>query len=186
MLMFAKLSPKSFVHDLVDTFMFPNKKISEIYKKYNIDFIYIYQLLTDTGSTSIQFIIFCNDQNKVKEKKNREIIFEVITNNKIVNRFEVSHDYWKKYNVQDKDTKKRLGIFEIEHIDDPCHITIALNPKEYIEKFESDAINKKHRGIRKDTNAMDIASYGKQINLVRGIEHFGQLKKKPNNKIDFP
>ena len=57
-----------------------------------------------------------------------------------------------------KNTKKCLGLFEIEHIDNPCHITIAVNPKGYIEKFESGTINKKHKGIRKDTNAMGIAS----------------------------
>ena len=119
--------------------------------------------MTDTDSTSIQFVIFCNYENKVREKKLREIIFEIITNNEINNRFDVLHDYWKHYNVQDKNTKKHLGLLEIEHIDDRCHITIAVDPKEYIEKFESDAINKKHKRIRKDTNAMGIASYGKRI-----------------------
>ena len=56
-LMFAKLSLKSFVYDLVETFMFPNQKPTEIYKKYNIDFVYVYHLLTDTDSTSIRLVI---------------------------------------------------------------------------------------------------------------------------------
>ena len=56
-LMFAKLSLKSFVYDLVETFMFPNQKPTKIYKKYNIDFVYVYHLLTDTESTSIRLVI---------------------------------------------------------------------------------------------------------------------------------
>ena len=34
MLMFSKLSIKSFVYDLIDVFMFPNEEIKKIYKKY--------------------------------------------------------------------------------------------------------------------------------------------------------
>ena len=37
----------------------------------------------------------------------------------------------------------------IEHIDDPCILTIACNPKEYFEMFEDKNINKKHKGIKK-------------------------------------
>ena len=37
-----------------------------------------------------------------------------------------------------------LGYSEIEHIDDPSLVTLAVNPKEYIETFESENVNKKH------------------------------------------
>ena len=50
-----------------------------------------------------------------------------------------------------KKLEKKLGLFEIEHINDPCQITTAVNPKEYIEKFASDEINKKHKGLKKGT-----------------------------------
>ena len=33
MLMFAKLSLKSFIYDLIETFVFPNEKAKEIYKR---------------------------------------------------------------------------------------------------------------------------------------------------------
>ena len=36
MLVFAKLSPKSFVYDFIDTFCFPNPRISKIYTKNDI------------------------------------------------------------------------------------------------------------------------------------------------------
>ena len=50
--MFAKLSLKSFIYNLHETIMFPNQKTKAIYQKYDIDFIYAYQILTDTNSTS--------------------------------------------------------------------------------------------------------------------------------------
>ena len=59
LLMFAKLSLKSFIYLLVELFHFPeeNPIVASIYEKYNIEQIYYYQVLTDTGSTLIQFII---------------------------------------------------------------------------------------------------------------------------------
>ena len=37
MLMFSKVSIKSFVYDLIDIFMFPNQEIQEIYQKYQVE-----------------------------------------------------------------------------------------------------------------------------------------------------
>ena len=37
MLMFSKVSIKSFVYDLIDIFMFPNQEIKEVYKKYQVE-----------------------------------------------------------------------------------------------------------------------------------------------------
>ena len=53
MLMFAKLSIKSFVYDVIDVFCFPNETIKEIYHKYQIQKCFLYQNLTDTDSTSL-------------------------------------------------------------------------------------------------------------------------------------
>ena len=60
MLMFAKVSIKSFVCDIIDVFMFPNETTKTIYDKYNIEKCFVYQCLTDTDSTSINFIFICN------------------------------------------------------------------------------------------------------------------------------
>ena len=57
MLMFSKVSIKSFVYDLIDVFMFPNQEIQEIYRQYQVNKCYLYQNLTDTDSTSI-FVCF--------------------------------------------------------------------------------------------------------------------------------
>ena len=47
MLMFSKVSIKSFAYDLIDIFMFSNQEIKEVYKKYQVEKCYVYQNLTD-------------------------------------------------------------------------------------------------------------------------------------------
>ena len=149
MLMFAKLSLKSFIYERSETFMFPSKKTRVIYDMYCIDFIYLYQILADTDSTSLQFVIFSKDNSKVPEKMFRDILFLVIVKSKVLDRFNVSHEFWRQFNVRDEKTPKQLGLYEIEHIDNPCLVTIATNPKEYIEYFQSQYINKKQRNKEK-------------------------------------
>ena len=60
MLMFGKISVKSFIYDLIDVFMFPDQETKEIYKKYQVELCYLYQNLTNTDSTSMLFIFICN------------------------------------------------------------------------------------------------------------------------------
>ena len=60
--MFAKLSLKSFIYDLIETFCFPQEEIINLYKKYLIEKIEILNVLTDTDSTATQFI-FISDAN---------------------------------------------------------------------------------------------------------------------------
>ena len=107
MLIFAKLSLKSFIYDLTETFMFRNKKTRAIYGECQIDYVYVYQILTDTDSTSLEFVIFCKLENKIPEKMFREILFKVIVNNKILERFDVSHEFWEQFGVRDPKTQKR-------------------------------------------------------------------------------
>ena len=115
-------------------------------------------------------------QAKMYDHEFRDVVFEVITSNNIFKRFDMPHKFWEKFNTRDEKTRKKLDLFEIEHIDDPCEITIAVNPKEYIEKFSSDEINKKHKGLRNRTDGMDIANYGRRISSVRGTEGFGKAQ----------
>ena len=55
--------------------------------------------------------------------------------------------------------KKRVGLFEIENIDKPNVVFIALHPKEYYERFIDHIDNKKHKGLKKSTPDMDFDSY---------------------------
>ena len=57
-------------------------------------------------------------------------------------------------------------------------VTVAVNPKEYFQEFESQPINEKHKRLRKATAGMEFEDYAKRINLIKEIETFGQLPKK--------
>ena len=179
MLMFAKLSIKSFVYDLIDVFCFPNEKIREIYNKYQIEKCYLYQNLTDTDSTSLFFVFICELESVLPESEARKVIFECMINSDVLQRLDTSHDFWKKYNVQDKTKKKEMGLFEIENIDNANICTIAVNPKEYFEKFKNKNINKKHKGVRKNTKGMDFQRYADRIKELR----FDLRDDEPQEKV---
>ena len=44
MLVFSKVSIKSFVYDLIEVFMFPNQEIREIFQKYQVEKCYLSKL----------------------------------------------------------------------------------------------------------------------------------------------
>ena len=93
MLMFSKVSIKSFAYDLIDVFMFPNQDVQKIYQKYKINKYYLYQNLTDTDSTSLFFIFICDLNCCIKENDSRNIIFEVMISSKIFDRLELSANF---------------------------------------------------------------------------------------------
>ena len=73
MLMFSKVSIKSFAYDLIDVFMFLNQEIQEIYWQYQVNKCYLYQNLTDADSTSMFFVFICDLNSCVSEDKARNI-----------------------------------------------------------------------------------------------------------------
>ena len=119
MLMFIKVSIKSFVYDLIDTFIFPNAKIQEIYKKYKVNHCYLDQNLTNTDSTSMFFVFICDLNSNMREDKVRNIIFEVMLKSKIFDRLDMSAEFYEQFSCQNENLKKRVGLFEIENIDKP-------------------------------------------------------------------
>ena len=105
LLMFAKLSLKSFVYLLSKTFCFPDEIVKKIYKKYMIEKIIYYHILTDTDSTSFQFVIISDPARNIPEILN----FEVIISTKIYNRFDTSHPFWEKVNAR-KPKKQKNSV----------------------------------------------------------------------------
>ena len=77
---------------------------------------------------------------------------------------------------------KCLGYFEIESIDNPCKIVVAVNPKEYYKHFEDFRCNKKHKGIRIGAPGMNFENFGKRIVSVNEIQNF----EKPRNENQEP
>ena len=178
MLMFAKLSIKSFAYDMIDVFCFPNDEIQQIYDYYQIERCFLYQNLTDTDSTSLFFYFICKLDYSVPESEAKKIIFECLKKSKILNRLDLSDDFWKQFEIYDHNTKKVTGLFEIENINNQNIGTIVINPKEYFEKIKDRKINKKRKGVRKDTTGMNFESYA--IELI----HLGNpMIKKKEKKI---
>ena len=64
LLMFPKLSLKSFTYYLAQIFYFPSE-IGKNYKKYQIEKFEMYHVLTDTDSIVSQFIIISNPKSDV-------------------------------------------------------------------------------------------------------------------------
>ena len=114
-------------------------------------------------STLIFFVFICKITCTINEKDSRDIIFEVLTKSKILERLDLSDDFWERFNVQDKSKKKQVGLYEIENIDNPNLVTIAINPKEYFEKYKDYFINKKHKGVKKNTPGMNFEAYSERL-----------------------
>ena len=149
--MFAKLSLKSFIYSIVELLYFPEKNptVATIYEKYDIEKIHCCHILTDTDSTSLQFVIISNADSPYPESKAREILFEIFSKTELSERFDKSDDFWSRLNVQQSQDKKVLGLYEVEHINEPCYVILAVIPKEYFGLFKSKKVNKKHKGIKK-------------------------------------
>ena len=68
---------------------------------------------------------------------------------KIFDRLDLSAEFYEQFSCQNENLRKRVGLFEIETTDRLNVITIALNPKEYHERFSDHSDNKKHKGLKK-------------------------------------
>ena len=158
--------------------MFPDQEVQEIYQQYQVNRCYLYQNLTDTDSTSMFFIFICDLNSCVSEDKARNIIFDVMTKSKIFDRLDLLAEFYEQFNCRNEDLRKRVGLFEIESIDKPNVITIALNPKEYYERFIDHSDNKKQKGLKKSTYDMDFDSCSNRLSDL--TEFSNEFLSKPN------
>ena len=112
LLMFAKLSLKSFTYSLAELLTFPeeNKVVQEIFDKYLIEKNLIYQILTDTDSTSLQFVAISKLETTFTENDLRNILFEISSKIEIKDRFDKSDDFWQFFGVHMPDNQKVPGI----------------------------------------------------------------------------
>ena len=57
-------------------------------------------------------------------------------NSKIFERLDLSNEDWSQFNVRDTSTEKQIGLYEIESINNPTIVTIAVNPKNISKNIE--------------------------------------------------
>ena len=91
----------------------------------------MFQNLSDTDGTSLLFIFICKLSCSNNEKTARNIIFEVLTKCKVLNRLDLSNDFWKQFFIQNKSLKKQVGLYEVENINKAKILTIAINQKKF-------------------------------------------------------
>ena len=98
---------------------------------------------------------------------------------KVFHRLDLSAEFYQQFNCRNEGLKKRVGFFEIENVRKPNVITIALNPKEYYERFIDHSDNKKHKGIKKSTPGMDFDSYSNRLSDL--TEYFNEFLTTDNS-----
>ena len=168
LLMFAKLSLKNFIYELKETICILDETDSNIDQKYTIEKVEIFHISTDTGSTSLKFIFICNSNNDISDNKYRDVIFEVIVASKIYKRSDSSHQFWSVFWA--RKPQKKLGYYDVEHIDDRCVLTLAVDPKEYLKLFESKYLNKKHKGMKKRSSGLGFENFSKRIGSLANFD----------------
>ena len=73
-----------------------------------------------------------------------------------------------------------MDLYEVEKIKNENICTIAINPREYFEKFRNKSINKKHKGVKKDTKGICFDAYA---NRITDINKKAEQKKNGSKKI---
>ena len=124
------------------------------------------------------FTFICGKECNVPESELRKIIFEVLKQLKIAERLDVSNQFWAQFGMHNQNVKEKLGLYKIENIDNVKVCTIAVNPKEYFEKFEDRNVNKKHKRVKRNTRGMDFECYAGNITPLREAD-----SKKKETKI---
>ena len=143
-----------------------------MYKKYLIEKVDIFHILTNTDSTALKFIFISDPNSDLLEEKFRDIIFEVIVTSKIYKRFDTSHEFWDIFGARKTNRKKKLGYYEIKNIGNPCIITMAVNPKEYLEMLKNLILDKKHKGIKKGSTGLGFENFAERIKSLVNFETF--------------
>ena len=84
----------------------------------------------------------------------------------------------KHFDVQDKSFKKQVMLFEMESINNANIIAIALNPKEYYERYIDHSDNKKYKRLKRGTGGIDFDSHsGRLVDLNEFCKHYLKPKK---------
>ena len=82
----------------------------------------------------------------------------------------------KKPSVHFPENENVLGLYEVENINDPCYVTLAVNPKEYFEYFESEKCNKNPKGIKKGAKRMGYENYAERIKPIIDFKSYQKPK----------
>ena len=63
---------------------------------------------------SVSFLFSSENLPRVFQAKTFVFIIEVIIDNKILNPFDTSHDFWDLFDARTKDLRKKLGYLQLK------------------------------------------------------------------------
>lgn len=82
--------------------------------------------LTDSDGCSMFLYFICKDICKVRESESRKIIFEILKQSKIGKRLDLWDKFWQQFEMQNENTRKVMGLYEIENTNNGSICTIAV------------------------------------------------------------
>ena len=119
--------------------------------------------MTDISFFFFFFVFICDVLCNQNEKISRDIIFQVLEVSKVLSRFDI---FWVPYGVQRKELKKRVGLYEVDNINNRNFLSINVNPKYYFEKYKDFSVNKKHMGVKRNIPGIDFEAYSARISTL--------------------
>ena len=137
--------------------------------------------MTDTDSCCIQFLFLSKLQSQISGNQARKLIFEIILL-KLGHRIYTSNEFYADFLCQNESLRKKVGLYEVESVDNGNMITIAVNPKESFEVFKNKTINKKHKGVKKPTPGMNFETFAARIMDIREYSYAEKLPKSIKQK----
>ena len=147
-------------------------------KKKKFKKVFLFQNLPDTDSPSMFFLFLFVNFCVLLMKKLPETFFEVLTKSEVLNRLDLSDNFWEQFNVQNKSLKKQVGLYKVENINkhfNNCHKSF--------EKYKNFSINKKHKGLKNNIPEIDFGAYTQRLATLH--EHCFESKQKKLSKKDF-
>ena len=91
--------------------------------------------------------------------------------------------------------KEKVGLYEIESINNTCMIVIAVSRKEYFNQFKNQDFNKKHKGVKRKkikkkcywTEALQLYKQDLLVKWSQGIigSGCGKINQKQLDGYDY-
>ena len=164
-LMHAKISIASFIHDIMELFMEKNMSFDTKLKmvQMGIENIYCSLAVTDTDSCSFQINGISKTKSQQQTQPSEDEFLEFIENTiyrKLNHRIDILSEYFDKFSLRDVHRKKKMGLFALEQDGtNPIILSVNSNPKEYFELTQNHYVNKKHKGLARATCGIDLKLY---------------------------
>ena len=155
----------------------------DIYLKNNlINEIHVYLCATDTDSAKMQILAVADKDTKLNADSFSLNIRKLICIH-LKDILDLSDDYFKRFNLCDKSTRKKLGVFGFDEISDVSTVLpedqvkygMYLGPKKYYEESLSKNVKMKHAGTSRRSEQVNAADYAKDMNSFSYV--YNRLKE---------